>query len=108
MHFLALDLNVLGCKRSHMVRFYVYVHPYVYVLNLRKLPTELLLFVLGFQSETVVLTSALQHEDEVGQEERISPPPRHPLVVALRKLQGAQDRELPHPPHLERVPRTTQ
>ncbi len=36
--FLALDLKILWCKRSHRVRFYIHVHVNVYVFNLRKLP----------------------------------------------------------------------
>ncbi len=33
-------MKILWCKSSHGVRSYVYVHAYVYVSNLRKLPIE--------------------------------------------------------------------
>ncbi len=36
--FFALEFKILWCRRTHRVRFYIYVHAYVYVSNLRKLP----------------------------------------------------------------------
>ncbi len=36
--FLASNLKILWCKRSHRVRFYIYVHAHVFACNLRNLP----------------------------------------------------------------------
>ncbi len=57
--FLALDLKLLWCKRSHGVRFYVKVHAYVYVSNFRNLPIVLFCGNVKFFAVSIVVSFLL-------------------------------------------------
>ncbi len=57
--FLALDLKILWCKRSHRVRFYIHIHVNVYVSNLRKLPCAAQ-WTLRYQGDAARMDSGAQ------------------------------------------------